>query len=166
MIHVASNDLLKSMQRRNANPESVLGHRRDPDPWNLMAQESLYRKGNSKTTELKDVLAEEGLNLRLMWVLAYTGITGNERADKAAKETLDQNVEMRIKVVKSDSTNWVIEKCKERRQDEWRNSTNNMVTIKPQIHKFKNTEGLPRKQQVAVSRLTMGYTNITQGYKI
>jgi hypothetical protein len=89
---------------------------------NLMAQESLYSKGNSKTTELKDRLAIKGTNMRLMWVPAHTGITGNERAVKAAKEALDQNVEMGIKFVKSDYTKWVKEKCKERRQDEWRNS--------------------------------------------
>jgi hypothetical protein len=35
---------------------------------NLMAQQPLYSKGNSKTTELKDLLAEEGSNLGLMWV--------------------------------------------------------------------------------------------------
>jgi hypothetical protein len=29
------------------------------------------------------------------------GISGNERADKAAKDALDQNVEMTIKVVES-----------------------------------------------------------------
>jgi ribonuclease HI len=70
----------------------------------LMAQKSLYSKRNSKTTELKDLLVEEGPNLRLMWVPPHTGITGNERADKAAKEALDQYVEMRVKVIKFDYT--------------------------------------------------------------
>jgi hypothetical protein len=46
---------------------------------------------------------------------AHTEITGNEPADEAAKEALDQNLEMRIKVVKSDYTKWVKEKCKEKR---------------------------------------------------
>jgi ribonuclease HI len=49
---------------------------------NLMAQEKLYTKGNSKKTELKDLLAEESSNLRLMWVPSHMGIAGNERADK------------------------------------------------------------------------------------
>jgi hypothetical protein len=38
---------------------------------NLMAEEILYTKGNSKKTELKDLLAEEGSNLRLMWVPSH-----------------------------------------------------------------------------------------------
>jgi ribonuclease HI len=67
---------------------------------NLMVQETLYYKGNSTKTELKDLLAEEGSNLRLMWVPSHMDITGNERADKAANDALDQNVETTIKVVK------------------------------------------------------------------
>jgi hypothetical protein len=34
------------------------------------------------------------------------GITGNEHADKAAKDALEPNVEMKIKVVKSDYCKW------------------------------------------------------------
>jgi ribonuclease HI len=74
---------------------------------NLMAQESLYSKSNSKTTELKDLLAIEGLNMRLKWMPAHTGITCNERAVRAANEALVQNVAMGIKVVKSDYSKWV-----------------------------------------------------------
>jgi hypothetical protein len=41
-----------------------------------------------------------------------------------------------------------------------------MVTTKPHVNRYKSTEGLPRRKQVAVSRLKMGYTKITLGYKI
>jgi hypothetical protein len=47
------------------------------------------------------------------------GITGNERADKVAKDALDQNVETTIKVVKSDYCKWVKEKNRQRWQNEW-----------------------------------------------
>jgi hypothetical protein len=76
-------------------------------------------------------LVEEGSNLRLMWVPTHMGITGNERADKAAKDARDQNVETAIKVVKSDYCIWVKEKSRQRWQNEWRSSTSSMVTIKP-----------------------------------
>jgi hypothetical protein len=74
-------------------------------------------------------------------------ITGN-REDKAAKDALDQNVEMTIKVVNSDYCKWVKEKSKQMWQSEWRSSTRSMVTIK-HVNRYKSTESLPRRQQVA-----------------
>jgi hypothetical protein len=41
------------------------------------------------------------------------GITGNERADKAAKDDLEQNVETTIKAVKSDYCKWAKEKSRQ-----------------------------------------------------
>jgi hypothetical protein len=51
-----------------------------------MAQETLCIKGNSKKTELKNLLAEEGSNPKTN----VGAITGNKRADKAAKDALDR----------------------------------------------------------------------------
>jgi hypothetical protein len=48
---------------------------------------------------LKDLMTEEGNNLKLMWVPAHTGIKGNE---EAAKESLEQEGETTHKVVKTD----------------------------------------------------------------
>jgi ribonuclease HI len=46
---------------------------------NLMAEETLYTEGNRKKTELNDLLAEEGSNVRLMWVPSHMDITGTAR---------------------------------------------------------------------------------------
>jgi ribonuclease HI len=51
---------------------------------------------------LKDQMAEEGLNLKLMWVPAHVGIKGNETAHKAAKKVLNHEMENTYEVVKSD----------------------------------------------------------------
>jgi ribonuclease HI len=59
------------------------------------------------------LLAEEGSNLRLMWVPSHMSITGNKRADKTAKDALDQSVETTLKVVKSDYCKWVKEKSRQ-----------------------------------------------------
>jgi ribonuclease HI len=69
---------------------------------NLIVQQNLVTKRNPKTAELKDLMAEEGNNIKLMWVPAHTGIKGNEEADEAANESLEQEVETTHKVVKSD----------------------------------------------------------------
>jgi ribonuclease HI len=57
---------------------------------NLIEQQNLVTKKNLKAAELKDLMAEEGNNLKLVWVLVHTEIKGNEEADEAAKEPLEQ----------------------------------------------------------------------------
>jgi ribonuclease HI len=56
-------------------------------------------------------MAEEGNNLKLMWVPTHTGYEGNEEADEAAKESLEPEVETTHKVVKADWYGWTRQKC-------------------------------------------------------
>jgi ribonuclease HI len=74
---------------------------------NIVAQKETFTKRNSKKMELKELMAEEGSNLKLMWVPAHVGIKGNETVDKAAKEALNLKVDNTYKVVKSDWSKWV-----------------------------------------------------------
>jgi ribonuclease HI len=67
---------------------------------NLMAQEKIYTRGNSKIAELKDLLAKERVTLKIMWIPAHVGIGGNERAGRAAKDALEQEVATGHKVGK------------------------------------------------------------------
>jgi ribonuclease HI len=69
---------------------------------NIVAQEETFTRENHNKMILKDLLAEEGSNLKLMWLPAHMGIKGNETVDKAAKETVNQEVDNTYKVVKSD----------------------------------------------------------------
>jgi hypothetical protein len=84
---------------------------------------------------LKDLMAEEGSNLKLMWVPPHVGIKGNETADKAAKEALNQEQENTYKVVKSDWSKWVKRKSWQVTQDELKSSGNLMATVKPNIRR-------------------------------
>jgi ribonuclease HI len=52
---------------------------------NIVAQEETFTRENSNKMVLKDLMAELGSNLKLMWVLAHVVIQENETADKAAK---------------------------------------------------------------------------------
>jgi hypothetical protein len=41
-----------------------------------------------------------------------------------------------------------------------------MVATKPDVNRYRNTEDMPRRHQVIISRLGMGYTNLTHCYRI
>jgi hypothetical protein len=41
-----------------------------------------------------------------------------------------------------------------------------MVATNPDVNRYRNTEGMPRRLHVIISRLRMGYTNLTHGYRI
>jgi hypothetical protein len=40
-----------------------------------------------------------------------------------------------------------------------------MVATKPDVNRYRNTEGMPRRHEVIISRLRMGYKNLTHGYR-
>jgi hypothetical protein len=91
---------------------------------NPMAQEKIHSIGNSKKAELKDLLTEERANLKIMWIPAHVGIGGNKRADKAAKDALEQEVATGHKVGKLDYCRWVIGEFARKHQHDWSNSRN------------------------------------------
>jgi ribonuclease HI len=82
-----------------------------------MTQGKIYTRGNSKIAELKDLLAIKRANLKIMWIHAHVGIGGNERADRAAKNALEQEVATGHKVDKLDYCRWVKEVFKRIRQN-------------------------------------------------
>jgi hypothetical protein len=71
----------------------------------------------------------EGNNLKVMCVLTHTRIKGNEEADKAAKESLELEVETSHKVVKTDCSGWTRKKMFENRQRAWLESGSEMVRL-------------------------------------
>jgi hypothetical protein len=40
------------------------------------------------------------------------------------------------------------------------------VATKPDVNRYRNTKSMPRRYQVIISRLRMGYTKLTHGYRI
>jgi hypothetical protein len=52
-----------------------------------------------------------------------------------------------------------------KRDQRWKNGNNKMKERKPNVDREEDTKGMPRKEQVAISRLRTGYTRATYGPK-
>jgi ribonuclease HI len=57
-----------------------------------MADENRTPTKNPKTQTIRKMLDHEGPRISLLWVPSHVGILGNEKADQAAKEALDEDI--------------------------------------------------------------------------
>jgi hypothetical protein len=102
-----------------------------------------------------------------MWVPAHTEIERNEAADEAAKNALNQcSLPSGTKATEMDWKIWLKNAARKIFENKWMASENAMVQIKPNMKKYNCTQNLSRHDQVVVSRLRIGYTRITQAYRL
>ena len=97
------------------------------------------------------------------WVPSHCGIVGNEHADKAAKEALNNPIHQ-INIPFTDKIPQIYEFLKNKWQQEWNQQINNkFYTIQPKI-------GPPylihssRKDQVVLNRVRIGHSRLTHAY--
>lgn len=112
---------------------------------------------------LANVVHEKGYSLRLCWVPSHVGISGNERADRAALAAHARDTtpfEIPLPDVLLDLKKVINRKW----QDFWNSQTaNKLHTVKPKIgapeQVYKN-----RLHEVLSSRLSLGHTHLTHGH--
>jgi hypothetical protein len=61
---------------------------------------------------------------------------------------------------------WLTEEDFKKTDQRWKNGNNKMKERKPHVDRKEDTIGMPRKEQLAISRLRTGYTRATYGPKI
>lgn len=130
----------------------------------IRAIDSLYNF-NPLVTEIHETnhhLTNMGKKVTLMWIPSHVGIAGNEKADKAAREAIDETERVSIHLYYDiDRTFYNI--IHQRWQEHWTSKPSKTREIEPTT-KFTSLPLLPRRSQIVIRRLRLGHTRMTHKY--
>jgi ribonuclease HI len=85
----------------------------------MMAVEGTRWTKNPKTRRIRELLDQEKGRVKLMWIPSHSGITGNERADEAAKNALEEDIKDRELYPPQDLIIWMKKIDAKNRQERW-----------------------------------------------
>jgi ribonuclease HI len=102
-----------------------------------MAAENHTPTENPKIQTIRKMLDHEIPRITLLWVPSHKGIPGNEKADQAAKATLDEGISITEK--------WLTEEDFKKRDQRWKNGNNERKERKPDVDRKKDTKGMAKK---------------------
>jgi hypothetical protein len=122
--------------------------------------------GNPKVERMMNQIYSKKEHPILLWVPGHASIQENKKTDQQAKTALQGESNKNYITVAQDWKNWIKQKQEEIRQAEWTAFDNPMVTVKPRIKKNNGEQAFTRRDQVIISRLRMGYTRLTHGYRV
>lgn len=112
---------------------------------------------------LHNSLVEQGFNVVFCWVPGHMDISGNEKADKAAKNALSQDI-TETKVPYTDFRAVASQFIRSSWQLDWDELIDNKLQqISPKIGKHPNFY-LSRRDQLVLTRARIGHTYLTHGY--
>ena len=152
-----ANEIIKSSSARNfvvfTDSRSVLDalHPRNDHP---LIRQILYEI---------NIIQDQEKRIEYCWVPSHVGIAGNDRADAKAKSATSRSPEL-IPIHYQDYYPSIKLHINRRRQEEWTDSEQKLVEIKPTIEHWAPTPGLRRREEVILNRLRTGHSLLTHGY--
>jgi hypothetical protein len=103
-----------------------------------------------KTQTIRKILDHERTRTTLVWVPNHKGIQGNEKANQAAKEALNEDISTTERYPPDDLKKLLTEEdFKKIREQKWNNGSNEMKEKKPDVDRKEDTQGMPWKEQLA-----------------
>ena len=113
---------------------------------------------------LYSVLTERGKDILFVWVPSHIGIAGNEMADKAAREALDEDVSA-AKVPFADLKPHIRKYFKDKWQTLWDESLpNKLHDIMPELGEWPEGCREHRREEIVLARARIGHTYLTHSY--
>ena len=110
-------------------------------------------------------LLKEDKHIILAWVPSHVNIKGNEAADKAAKEALEEELPEGLKTKFSDLRAGALSYVKKENQREWEKEVNNkLFKLQPDRANPLPRVCKNRKEESVLTRLHIGHSFYTHGY--
>ena len=112
-----------------------------------------------------DKLYNKGIDVQICWIPAHVGISGNEKADRAAKRAITSTIK-ESKIPIGDYINTLKPFIWERWQNMWDEQpvTNKLKEIKTTVKPWSSSIQVTRKHEVTLTRLRIGHTRLTHGH--
>jgi hypothetical protein len=110
-------------------------------------------------------LSKKGINVKFIWVPGHVGITGNERADAAAKEALNGGDISRTLLPADDLRCTLRNLCLKQWKDTWsQQDSNKLRTIKADTLAWPTSVRKSRREEVVITRVRIGHCFLTHSY--
>ncbi|XP_066900683.1 uncharacterized protein [Halyomorpha halys] len=135
----------------------------------LKAIDYMYPKHHkiSKIHYYLTTLVNLGISVQLMWVPSHAGITGNELADRAAREALTQPGRGKVVLTPTEMSRSLIREITDGLQFMWNESpASKLKTIKKEVRPWSTSSRKCRRVEVVLTRLRIGHTRLTHSYLI
>jgi ribonuclease HI len=98
------------------------------------------------------------------WVPSHVGISGNEKADKEAKSSLNKIISPRF-IPYTDMKQYINQYIVKLWQEQWDNEIHNKLHgIQPIVGQSNPINNIKRREEIILARLRIGHTNLTHLY--
>ena len=117
--------------------------------------------------EIIPQLTRKKIQIRICWLPGHVGITGNEEADKNAKNATKSDVISKQELPISDVKSVIKDKIFQQWKEEWKVVTSQIVKCKEifkNIHIRPLNLGLRRRDANVITRLQIGHTRLTHSH--